>query len=135
MIRVQTIADVIDRFRNHPESKSAGSDGNPADRWTFGLLARRPVRTSFALHIGKETNLLEQQEEGVLVADPQAVYFGEDDQEALRELLWRISIPKLAVASGASERMLRAIRSGERRASARGVRAIVEAVGPLPGTS
>ena len=94
----------------------------------FGLLARRLIRASFVLHIGKETNLLEQQEEGVLVADPQAVYFGEDDQEALRELLRQVSIPKLAAASGVSERMLRAIRSGERRASARGVRAIVGAL-------
>ena len=38
--------------------------------------------------------------------------------------------PALA-ASGVSERMLRAIRSGERRASGRVVRAIVEVLAPL----
>jgi len=71
--RVHTIADVINRYRDHPDSKSADSTGAPAERWTVGLLARRPVTASLVLHIGKETKLLEQQEEGVLEGDPQAV--------------------------------------------------------------
>ena len=102
MIRIQTLSDVIERYRDHPESKSADSRGSPAERWTVGLLARRPITASLLLHIGKETNLLEQQEEGVLEVDPQAIYLSEADHQALRELIARVSIPKLAAASGVS---------------------------------
>ena len=78
-IRVQTIADVIDRFRMHPEAKSAAPDGSPSIRGAKGLLSRLHVRAFHVSHIGKETNLLEQQEEGILLTDPQAVYLGEGD--------------------------------------------------------
>jgi hypothetical protein len=44
-IRVRTFGDVLDRFRNHPEAKSADRDGNPANSRTIGLLRRLHVRT------------------------------------------------------------------------------------------
>ena len=81
------------------------------------------------LHIGKETNLLEQQEEGVLEVDPQAVYLSEADHEALRELIGRASIRKLAAASGVSERMLRYLRDGSRHLSPATAQAILGALG------
>jgi hypothetical protein len=40
-IRVQTFGDVLRRFRDHPEAKSAASSGEPADKQTEGLLGRR----------------------------------------------------------------------------------------------
>ena len=61
-IRVQTFADFLDHFRIHPEAKSAGPDKRPSDSWTSGLLGRLDVQILTVLHIGKESNLLEDQE-------------------------------------------------------------------------
>jgi hypothetical protein len=130
-IRVQTFADVLARFRYHPEAKSAGPDGMPADKQTVGLLGRLHVHALSVTHIGKESNLLEQQEEGILIADPQAVYWGEGDFKAIRSLLNRVPIVKLATLSGVSPEMLRKVRRGERRPSAKTAGAIMDALGWL----
>jgi hypothetical protein len=130
-IRVQTFANVLDRFRNHPEPKSAGPDGSPSDRRTTGLLGRLNVHVLTVLHIGKESNLLEQQEEGTLLTDPQAVYLGEGDLEAIRSQLDRVSISELAARSGVSERMLRSVRQGTRRPSEKVLEAIIEALAEM----
>jgi len=127
-IRVQTFGDVLERFRYHPESKSAGPDGLQAGKGTVGLLGRLHVRALSIAHIGKETNLLEQQEEGMLTADPQAVYLGKADFEAVRSLLKRVAIPKLAARSGVSERMLQSVRQGKRQFSAKTLSAIMDAL-------
>jgi len=89
------------------------------------------MTASLVLHIGKESNLLEQQEEGGLIADPQAVYLSEADYQGLRELIARVSIPKLAAASGVSERMLRYIRDGSRRPSPATAQAVYGALGEV----
>jgi hypothetical protein len=125
---VQTFEDILDHFRIHPEAKSAGPDGNSSNSWTSGLLGRLSVRVLTIFHIGKESNLLEQQEEGVLLIDPQAIYAGGDDWEAIRPWLDRVSISKLAARSGVSPRMLRNLRQGDRRPSAKTVEAITEAL-------
>jgi hypothetical protein len=83
-VRVQTIADVIDHFRMHPEAKSAGPDHLPAHRGTVGLLGRLDIHVLTTFHIGKESNLIEQQEEETLLADPQAVYGGGGEWEMLQ---------------------------------------------------
>ena len=69
--------------------------------------------------------MLEQQEGGILLTDPQAAYWGENDWAAIRSQLDRVSIPKLAELSGVSPEMLRKIRRGERRPSAKTLRAIM----------
>jgi hypothetical protein len=130
-VRVQTFADVIDRFRMHPEAKSACLDGSPSIRRAIGLLGRLHVHAFNVSHIGKETNLLEQQEEGIIPIDPQAVYLGEGDWEILRSLLDRVSIPELAAQSEVSERMLRSLRKGDRRASAKTLQKITAALAQL----
>jgi hypothetical protein len=131
VIRVQTIADVINRFRMNPESKSAGPGGSPSNRATIGLLGRLHVRAFPVFHIGKETNLLDQQVEGVLLTNPQAVYLGEGDLEAIRSQLQSVSIAKVADLSGVSPRMLRDIRQGTRRPSAKRLGAITAALAQM----
>jgi hypothetical protein len=79
------------------------------------------------------SNLLEQQEEGVLTADPQAIYSYEIELELLRAHLGAISIPELAERSGVSPRMLRDVRAGRRRLSARKLPAVIEALGEMLG--
>jgi hypothetical protein len=69
----------------------------------------------------------------VLEVDPQALYLSEADHEALRELIGRVSIPKLAAASGVSERMLRYLRDGSRRPSPATAQAILGALAEMLG--
>jgi hypothetical protein len=127
-IRVQTFRDVLHRFRNHPESKSAGPDGNTSDSRTSGLLTRLHVRVFTISHIGKETNLIEQQEEGVLTDDPLAVYSTEGEWEVIRSRLRSVKISDLATLSGISPRMIRNLRKGDRRPGRGTRKAITEAL-------
>jgi DNA-binding transcriptional regulator YiaG len=86
------------------------------------------VHVVTVFHIGKESNLLEEQEEGVLLTDPQAVYSGSGEWEVIRPQLSQVSISKLATRSGVSARMLRNLRKGDRRPSAETLEAIIDAL-------
>ena len=130
-IRVQDFEDVLTRFRNHPESKSGDAEGNRSDSGTTGLLGRLHLQVLSVLHIGKETNLLEQQEEGVLLADPQAVYFGAGEWETIRPWLGRVSKRELSRLSGVPERRLREYRQGMHRPSAKTLDTIVTGLGQM----
>ena len=57
---VQTIGQVIRRYRLRPENKSRGPDGHPASRRSAGLLQRRPIESTLDLQAltGKEGNHL-----------------------------------------------------------------------------
>jgi len=93
-----------------------------------GLLGRLHVHALSISHIGKETNFLEAQEEGVLLTDPQAVYSREGEWEATRPYLDQVSISELAGRSGVSQRMLRDLRQGTRLPSAKRLGAIIAAL-------
>jgi hypothetical protein len=67
----------------------------------------------------------------VLTADPQAVYSYEMELELLRAHLEEVSIRELAERSGGSPRMLRDVRAGNRRLSARRLDAVIEALAEL----
>ncbi len=127
-IRVQTFRDVLDRFREHPEAKSADREGNPSGKKTIGLLRRLPVELFCIFHIGKETNLIEQQEEGILLTDPQAVYSGGGEWKPIRARMADVPIAQLANLSGVSQRMLRYLQNGDRRPSAETIEAIAAAL-------
>jgi hypothetical protein len=129
---VRTFRDVLDRFREHPEAKSGNREGNPSDKKTIGLLRRLPVELFCIFHIGKETNLIEQQEEGVALADPQLVYSGGGEWEAIRAWMESVSSPKLAALSGINERTPRTYRQGTRRPPPESVGAIAEALARMP---
>lgn len=72
LVRVKSYRDVLDAYRVHPEPKSLGPDGEPCDRATIGLLKRRPVALASLTHVGKESNLLEDIQGG-LVSDENEV--------------------------------------------------------------
>ena len=66
VMRLQTYRDVVREFRTHPEAKSLGPDGEPCRQRTVGLLQRWPVTLREVVHIGKETNRLEEVEQGLV---------------------------------------------------------------------
>lgn len=59
---VQSYGDVIARYSTHPETKSLGTGGDICGQRTVGLLQRWPVVLGDWVHIGKETNRLEEVE-------------------------------------------------------------------------
>jgi hypothetical protein len=85
---------VLDDYAGHPEVKSAMPDGSPCNRQYRGLLNRRVIYAAGIVHIGKESNRLDDVEAGAIV-DPSDVYtsYPRDDRDTV-----------LAVFSGMSNR-------------------------------
>jgi len=73
VVGVKSYRDVVDAYRVHPEPKSLGPDGQPCTRRTVGLLSRRPVRALTVTHVGKETNLLDEIQAGLVGEEEQAL--------------------------------------------------------------
>ena len=114
-VRLQTIGDVVAAYRLHPETKSGDPRGGRGRRGSVGVLPRLTVRAvGLPVHIGKESNRLEEVQDG-LVSDPDDVYveYHDERQEweaalpALRALRDERGWGHLAEASGLSERALR----------------------------
>lgn len=66
LVRIKSIRDVFDEYEFHPEPKSAGVNGEAADRRTCGLLAGRAVEAVSITYVGKESNLLEDVENEIV---------------------------------------------------------------------
>ena len=64
--RVNSYAEVVLEYEFHPEAKCAGTDGNACEKQTVGLLQRRKIQISGIKYIGKESNLLEDVEAGII---------------------------------------------------------------------
>jgi hypothetical protein len=129
--RLQTIGDVVVAYRLHPETKSGDPRGGLGRRGSVGVLPRLTVRAAgVPVHIGKESNRLDEVEDGV-ITDPDDVYVEYRDERreweaalpALRRLREEKGWRHLAEAAGLSERSLRyALNGGKlphRRARAR----------------
>jgi len=71
--RVKTYGDILAEYEFHPEAKCADASGNPCGKQTIGLLRRRHIRIDQIKCIGKESNSLENVEEG-MVHSEQNVY-------------------------------------------------------------
>ncbi|MEA2596172.1 MAG: hypothetical protein QOF01_2641 [Thermomicrobiales bacterium] len=127
--RVKTYRDVLEEFCFHPEAKSVGEDGKPCDRGTVGLLERRVVSPSQLVHVGKESNKLEEVEAG-LEHDAEAIWTVYEDLSKARWMtellptLKQMRMADIATATGLSTRALRAIRNGHALPNVRNRRVI-----------
>jgi hypothetical protein len=61
---VKSYGDVLQEYEFHEEAKCADASGAPCDKQSFGLLFRRRVAIGSPHFIGKESNKLEEVEEG-----------------------------------------------------------------------
>jgi hypothetical protein len=108
---------VLDQYRNHTESKSLAPDGGPCRSATVGLLRRRPVTAQWVMHVGKESNRLEEVEAG-LVHDPEEVYTEYVDARhdpawaTVTRVLKDMPRSRLMQETGLSRRALTALRNG-----------------------
>jgi hypothetical protein len=114
-VRLETIGDVVAAYRLHPETKSGDPRGGFGRRGSVGVLPRLTVRAvGLPVHIGKESNRLEEVQDG-LVTDPTEVYVEYRDERreweavlpALRALREEKGWRYLAETSGLSERAIR----------------------------
>jgi hypothetical protein len=114
--RVKSYGDVLREYEYHPEAKCADADGKPCGKQAVGLLGRRHVAMDGFDYIGKESNKLEQVEEGGVPAesDVYTVYAdpGRDEWEnKWLPVLRSMPVPKL-LACGVSRATIYAARAG-----------------------
>ena len=96
-------------YEFHPEAKCADADGNACEKQTVRLLQRRKIQISAIKYIGKESNLLEDVEAGIIhSADnvyTEYVDKRRDEWEIIiRPALKRIPLSVLQKLSGLSRR-------------------------------
>jgi hypothetical protein len=110
-VLVDSIREVVGRYRLRPEHKSLAPDGRPTDGETKGLLRRRPILSAPVLTdlTGKESNRLLERLTGE-VTDPDE-YRNRYGQRAQR---WDILVKPILRQMGSS---LVALRSGRSRSA------------------
>jgi hypothetical protein len=120
VVGVKSYRDVLAAYRCHPEWKSLGPDGCPCSRRTRGLLSPRLVAVLSIAHIGKETNLLDEIQAGLIGAEREvlAEYTDLAYEAWLRlvlPVLRELPVRAVAEATGLGERTLKDLRAGRSR--------------------
>jgi hypothetical protein len=95
--RVKSYGDVLEEYEFHEEAKCADASGAPCSKQSIGLLSRRHVMIGALHFIGKESNKLEEVEEGG-VPDASDVYTEYPDPRREREE-WANVLSTLAAMS------------------------------------
>ncbi len=117
---VKTFGDVVSEYPFHGEPKCADAQGNICANDTRGPLQRRHVRIELIRFIGKESNLLEEVDAGLIhsaadvygeVVDPRRDAW----ERKIRPALKQISLSKLCDEMGFSRRALINWRTGKSR--------------------
>jgi len=123
VVRVKSHADVFEEYCNHAEPKSIGPDGEPCGRATSGELGRRPVFGMYPIYVGKESNRLDEVEQGT-VHDWEQVRSEYSDPSAdpwkllVVPILKMMNGPELARRAGVTERHVARLRNGRQMPSA-----------------
>ena len=116
VVGAKAYRDVLNAYRQHPEPKSLGPDGRPCSRRTNGLLTRRPVQALSLTHIGKEANLLDEIQAG-LIGDEKEVLseyvdLRRDPFVLVRRILAELPVARVARDTGLDPSTVKRIRSG-----------------------
>lgn len=118
--RVKTYEDIIVNYGFHPEAKCADANGNRCNKQTIGLLKRRKVFFNEIRYIGKESNLLEEVESG-MIHSAEAAYTEYPDKSRdewetkIRPAIKRIPLSILVTQTGMSRSQLKELRAGRSR--------------------
>jgi hypothetical protein len=123
LARVQSYTDVLEAYESHPEAKCADARGEPWSEQTLGLLSRRHVAIGKVHFIGKESNKLEDVEEGA-VSDARDAYTEYPDprrdewKTKILPFLQRTSAQVISDATGISRRTVQRIRNEQTKPTA-----------------
>jgi len=138
--RVKSYGDVLEEYEFHEEAKCADASEAPCGKQSIGLLFRRRVAIGSPHFIGKESNKLEEVEEGS-VPDAGDVYTQYPDprrDEWATKILPRLkmmSVPQLIAATGISRRAIQRVRNDGVRPQRRHRELLTKAVLELWGVS
>ena len=90
-------------YRDHPEAKFLGHDGNPCDSLTRGLLRRSHIVANVHRYIGKETSRRWEQGDDTSMVDFRCTEYSDGKKIADKEMRKRIvemGIRKVARTTG-----------------------------------
>jgi len=119
-LQLKTYGEVLREYEFHFGAKSADAKGRPSGKQTVGLLQRRHIRVAQIIYIGRESNLLEEIEAGV-IHSPESVYTEYPDpnrdewETIILPVLKKIPIAALMRVSGRSRSMLARALAGRSR--------------------
>ena len=118
LARVKGYGDVLLEYEYHPEAKCADAGGKPCGKQTVGLLGRRHIVIDGFDYIGKESNKIEQVEEGGVPAesDVYTIYVDPRRDEWLTQVLpelQHMKVSELEYKTGLDRRTLQRIRAGQ----------------------
>jgi hypothetical protein len=101
LISVRTYSEVITRYLDHAEAKSADAHGRACESDTRGVLRRRHLIGTGTLHIGKEAHNLEQRRAGYREPSDVAIYRDESEAQfqKILDVLSRFPGPAIASAT------------------------------------
>ncbi len=118
MARVKSYGDVLREYEYHPEAKCADSSGAPCGKQTVGLLGRRHIAIDGFVYIGKESNKLEEVEEGGVPSESDVYTIFNDPRRDEWKTKWlpmlrSVPVPRL-LNQGISRATIYAARAGRK---------------------
>jgi hypothetical protein len=116
-IEVKCYGNILGAYREHPEAKFLGSDGEPCNKLTRGLLRRSHIVVNQHRYIGKETSRRWEQGDDPSLVDFQCVEYSDGKTIADEELRKRIvdfGIRKTGRATNTDTKTIMLIAKGER---------------------
>ena len=115
-VEVKCYGNVLGAYREHPEAKFLGHDGNPCDSLTRGLLKRSHIVANCHRYIGKESSRRWEQGDDISMADFTCAEYSDGkvnaDQETRKRII-QIGIRKVARLSGVSRETVGMIAKGQ----------------------
>src|SRR6266851_9236716 len=116
-VEVKCYGNVLGAYKEHPEAKFLGHDGNPCDSITRGLLRRSHIVANKHRYIGKETSRRWEQGDDLSLVDFRCAEYSDGktvaDQE-LRQKIAEIGIRKTARSTNIDSKTVMLISRGER---------------------
>ena len=116
-IEVKCYGNILGSYREHPEAKFLGSDGEPCNKLTRGLLRRSHIVANQHRYIGKETSRKWEQGDDPSLVDFHCTEYSDGKtvaDEELRKRILEFGIRKAARATNTDSKTIMLIAKGER---------------------
>jgi len=115
-IEVKCYGNILGAYREHPEAKFLGRDGNPCDSLTRGLLRRSHIIADKHRYIGKETSRRWEQGDDLSMVDFRCAEYSDGKTVAdgeTRDRIRKIGIRKIARETGIDKETVLFISQGK----------------------
>jgi hypothetical protein len=129
-VQVKCYGNIMGAYREHPEAKFLGSDGEPCNSLTRGLLSRSHIVANRHRYIGKETSRRWEQGDDLSMVDFRCAEYAHGKMKAdeeTRERIVEIGIRKVARETGINRETVGLVANGK-TVKSRTLRKIVDCV-------